>query len=231
MFIPTVLALAFAAIPSAFAQDFSSAHNVTPISGTWSSGSKKVVTGSGFANPANMTFTYPPVTGVSYAFSDDGYYEVARYRFNSNGTSPTCITGVLNWHHGKYTFNTNGSITLTPFGDGYQQIQDPCAAISNFIEGYNDTELYSSWQIFQDVDDGPKLHLFQADGTPVAPLFQVYSTPNMLPTQLLRNVTITITDQTNSRFVVSNSARQWTPGAVMSIVSGAFVVSLASLLL
>ena len=46
MFIPTVLALAFAAIPSALAQDFSAAHNVTPISGTWSSGSKKVVTGS-----------------------------------------------------------------------------------------------------------------------------------------------------------------------------------------
>ncbi|KAI1789997.1 chaperone for protein-folding within the ER, fungal-domain-containing protein [Ganoderma leucocontextum] len=231
MFIPTVLAFALAAIPSAFAQDYSAAHNVTPISGTWSSGSKKVITGSGFANPANMTFTYPPVTGVSYAFTDDGYYEVARYRFTSNGSAPNCITGVLNWHHGQYTFNTNGSITLSPFGDGYQQIQDPCAAESNFIEGYNDTELYRSWQIFQDPDDGPKLHLYQSDGTPVAPLFQVYSTANMLPTQSLRNVTVTITDQTSARFVESNSARQWTSGGVTSIVSGAFVVSLASLLL
>ncbi len=147
------------------------------------------------------------------------------------GSSPNCITGVLNWHHGQYTFNTNGSITLSPFGDGYQQIQDPCAAESNFIEGYNFTELYRNWQIFSDPDDGPKLHLFQSDGTPLAPLFQVYSTPNMLPTQLLRNVTPTITDQTGARFVESNSARQWTPGGVTSIVSGAFVVSVASLLL
>ena len=46
MFIPTILAVALAAIPSALAQDYSAAHNVTPISGTWSSGSKKVVTGS-----------------------------------------------------------------------------------------------------------------------------------------------------------------------------------------
>ena len=46
MFIPTILAVALAAIPSALAQDYSAAHNVTPISGTWSSGSKKVITGS-----------------------------------------------------------------------------------------------------------------------------------------------------------------------------------------
>ena len=53
----------------------------------------------------------------------------------------------------------------------------------------------------------------------------------MLPTQLLRNVTPTITDQTGARFVESNSARQWTPAGVMSIVSSVFAVSLASLLL
>ena len=147
-----------------------------------------------------------------------------------SGSSPNCITGVLNWHHGKHTLNANGSITLHPFGDGYQQIQDPCAAESNFIEGYNQTELYMSWQIFQDPDDGPKLHLFEADGTPVAPLFQVYSTANMLPTELLRNVTVTITDQSSALFA-SNSAQRWTPSGVVSLVSGAFTVALASLLL
>ncbi|EJF57883.1 chaperone for protein-folding within the ER, fungal-domain-containing protein [Dichomitus squalens] len=230
MFISSILAVALAAIPAVLAQDYSAAHNVTPISGTWSSGSKKVITGAGFANPANMTFNYPPVTGVSYAFTDDGFYEVARYRFNGNGSSPNCITGVLNWHHGTHTLNPNGSITLTPFGDGYQQIQDPCAAESNFIEGYNTTEMYMSWQIFMDPVDGPKLHLFQADGTPVAPLFQVYSTANMLPNQLLRNVTVTVTDQSAALFV-SNSARRWTPSGVALIVSGAFTVGLAPLLL
>ena len=78
---------------------------------------------------------------------------------------------------------------MTPLGDGFQQVQDPCAAVSNFIENYNDTELYSSWQIFQDPTAGFKLHMFEADGTPVSPMFQVSVDPQMLPTQLLRNVT------------------------------------------
>jgi len=78
---------------------------------------------------------------------------------------------------------------MTPLGDGYQQIQDPCAAVSNFIEPYNLTELYKAWQIFQDPTAGLKLHLFQFDGAPLAPQFLVSATPNMLPTQLLRNVT------------------------------------------
>ena len=46
MFVYGLLTLALAAIPSAFAQtDFTAAHNITPITGTWSSGSKQVVTG------------------------------------------------------------------------------------------------------------------------------------------------------------------------------------------
>jgi len=168
---------------------FDAIHNATSITGTWSSGSKAVLTGAGFANPANRTFSYPRTTGVCYSFTDDGFYEIARYRFNGNGSQPTCITGVLNWVHGKYEFQTNGSIVMTPFGDGYQQIQDPCAAQSNFIEDYNITELFVEWRIFMDPSQGPKLHLFQFDGSPVAPLFQVSVTPEMLPTQLLRNVT------------------------------------------
>ncbi|KAI0056291.1 hypothetical protein BV25DRAFT_1634323 [Artomyces pyxidatus] len=184
MFLLRLAALVLAsAAPAAFAQvDY-------PIYGTWSSGSKNVVTGAGFANPANLSFTYPPTTGVSYSFSSTGYYEIARYRFNGNGSQPNCITGVLNWVHGTYTLEANGSIVMVPFGDGYQQIQDPCAAVSNFIEMYNDTELYQSYQVFQDPIDGYKLHLFQFDGSPVAPQFQVSTTPNMLPTQALRNVT------------------------------------------
>lgn len=27
-----------------------------------------------------------------------------------------------------------------PFGDGFQQVQDPCATVSSFIQLYNDTE-------------------------------------------------------------------------------------------
>ncbi len=57
MFIPTVLAVALAAIPAVLAQDYSAAHNVTPISGTWSSGSKKVITGS----VSNLQSAYSPL--------------------------------------------------------------------------------------------------------------------------------------------------------------------------
>jgi hypothetical protein len=165
-------------------------HNKTSLTGTWSSGSKAVVTGSGFANPANMSFTYPKVTGISFSFTDDNHYEVARYRFNSNASEPNCITGVVLWAHGKVTFNSNdGSLVLTPLGDGYQQIQDPCAAVSNFVEIYNETETMKDWRIYQDPTDGFKLHLFQFDGAPLAPMFQVSTNPIMLPTRLLRNVT------------------------------------------
>ncbi|KAG6866169.1 hypothetical protein C0991_007719 [Blastosporella zonata] len=77
---------------------------------------------------------------------------------------------------------------MVAFNDGYQQIQDPCAAVSNFIENYNLTEYYVQWRIFMDPTFGPKLHLFQFDGSPLAPQFQVSTTPNMLPTTLLRNL-------------------------------------------
>lgn len=64
---------------------YNSIHNATPIVGTWASGAKNVQTGSGFADPENQNFTYPSTTGISYSFDDDGNYEIARYRFTSNG--------------------------------------------------------------------------------------------------------------------------------------------------
>ena len=93
--------LAAALLSSVAAQDivYDSIHNATVITGTWSSGSKNVVTGSvrrpsifgpqmpfarfpttaslltspftqGFANPANLSFTYPATSGVSYSLYD-----------------------------------------------------------------------------------------------------------------------------------------------------------------
>jgi len=77
---------------------------------------------------------------------------------------------------------------MVPFGDGFQQIQDPCAAQSNFIDpSYNYTELYEAWGVTQDAQRGPTLQLYEADGTPVAPLYQVTNSPSMLPTTVLRN--------------------------------------------
>ncbi|KAJ7086020.1 chaperone for protein-folding within the ER, fungal-domain-containing protein [Mycena belliarum] len=187
MFVAPLMALVLAA-STAVAQD--------SVVGTWSSGSQHVIPGPGFANPAKKSFTYPNTTGVGYSFSDDGWYELARYRFTSNASEPNCIIGTVIWAHGHYELLGNGSMVLTPVGDGYQQVQAPCAGTSNFIQNYNFTELMKTWQIFQDPQFGPKLHLFQFDGSPVAPLFQVSPTPNMLPKQVLRNVTppvVTIT--------------------------------------
>lgn len=151
---------------------------------------------------------------------------------NATGSEPSCITGVMNWVHGIYQLLDNGSIITTPFGDGFQQIQDPCAAVSNFIEPYNDTELYQSWRIFSDPQDGPKLHLFQFDGSPLAPQFQLSAVPNMLPTQLLRNVTPPQTT-TARRSLQKRSAgeRAWTPAGVGALALSLATVGAVSILL
>jgi hypothetical protein len=186
---------------------------LTSLVGTWSSGSNNVQTGSGFANPSNVSFTYPTTAGISYSFAAAGadgktWYEIARYRFTSNGSQPNCITAVMNWVHGTYAEADNGSIILTPNGDGYQQIQDPCAAVSNFIENYNDTELLvSGWYTYTDTTNGLTVQLYQFDGSPLAPMKQISSTPNMLPTQALRNVTPP-TEVVSRRRKRSNGAQQ-----------------------
>lgn len=101
-----------------------------------------------------------------------------------------CITGVLQWVHGNYTLNPNNTISMTPFQDGFQQIQDPCASQSIIIDPtYNYTEFYSLWTISQDPVTGYKLWLYEQDGTPLAPQYLVTASPNMLPTTNLRNVT------------------------------------------
>ncbi|KAI0311402.1 chaperone for protein-folding within the ER, fungal-domain-containing protein [Amylostereum chailletii] len=231
-----LLSALFVAAASVMAQDivYDAEHNATVIVGSWASGSKNVKTGLEFANPANMSFTYPTTSGVAYAFSADGWYEISRYRFNSNGSQPNCITGVLGWVHGTYQLLGNGSIVMTPNGDGYQQIQDACAAVSNFVEVYNFTELYQSWRIFTDPTDGYKLHLFQFDGTPVAPLFQVSTQPIMLPTTKLRNDTLA--DPSSGTEVLNQKrsqnaavANRWSSaGAVLSLVLAAGLLAIVA---
>jgi hypothetical protein len=39
--------------------------NVSSLEGLWSSGSGAVLTGDGFANPMNRSFTYPDTAGVA----------------------------------------------------------------------------------------------------------------------------------------------------------------------
>ena len=61
MFVYGLLSIALAAIPSVLAQaiEYNAAHNVTPIIGTWSSGSKQVVTG-----PVSSPFVLGTIPGT-----------------------------------------------------------------------------------------------------------------------------------------------------------------------
>lgn len=161
-------------------------HNTTSIEGTWTTGSGAVVTGAGAANPANMSFNYPKNTGRSFSFTDTGFWEQFEYRMASNATNPNCITAVLTWQHGNFEFLSNGSLLLHPFeGDGFQQVQDRCAAVSNQINRYNQEILFKEWRIFTlpgGAGNGVHLNLYEFDGTPVAPMNLVAKPPNMLPT-------------------------------------------------
>ncbi|KAH0842780.1 hypothetical protein FOPE_08393 [Fonsecaea pedrosoi] len=52
--------------------------------GTWTTKSKKVVTGPGFYDPVADKLIEPELAGISYSFTSDGYYEEAYYRAVSN---------------------------------------------------------------------------------------------------------------------------------------------------
>lgn len=149
---------------------------------------------------------------------------------------PTCITGVVVWTHGRYTFGApNNSIILTPFGDGYQQVQDSCAAVSNFVENYNQTETFVQWRIFQDPVAGYKLHMWRYDGTPVAPQFLVSQKPNMLPTRSLRNVTAPAAAAATTSAITTQNKRDVGaavdgPRAMAGLVGAGLLASVAGIL-
>ena len=140
------------------------------------------------------------------------------------GSNPNCPTTVLNWSHGLMGFLSNGSLVLTPVGDGFQRVEDPCAARSDFTEAYNLSELYTSWQIFTDPIDGPKLHMFEFDGSPVTPQRLLSATPNMFPNQRLHNTTQSTTVLKRSTTNVAPPIRWWNVAALATI--GAILGSL-----
>ncbi|SPO25766.1 related to ROT1 - molecular chaperone in the endoplasmic reticulum [Ustilago trichophora] len=188
------LAVASLALPTVVnAQEFTF-QNVTSIMGTWSSGSQNVTTGLDFFNPVTQEFKLPATAGISYSFTDDGFFEEARYQFTSNAVTNRCFKASLIWQHGTYQFHTNGSITLTPFpADGYVQVLDPCGAQTSSIYHYSEFELISSWYNFQDNHPGFKpagtsayaLQLQSFDGSKLPQMWLRNRPPNMLPTKQL----------------------------------------------
>ncbi|GFZ48587.1 Protein rot1 [Saitozyma sp. JCM 24511] len=194
-----IFALALLVEQGARAQgDLSATNNVTGLAGTWSS-NPSVSTGGDFCIPAEMKFNYPNNTGISYSFTDTGFFEEAQYRYTANASNPSCIQATIFWQHGKFGLNDNGSITLYPFSsDGRIQVQDPCAATTNIITYYNQQTLYADWGITIDQSTGNyRLLLNRFDGAKMPYMFLTARPPNMMPTQVLTGANAS--GQTNSR--------------------------------
>lgn len=122
-----------------------------------------------------------------------------------SATDPACPQGIIQWQHGTYTKNANGSLSLTPIGvDGRQLLSDPCNYQNAIYSRYNQFELFKvllspyhverpyeliTWQDYRVETDAyskaQRLNLFAFDGAPLNPLYLVYKPPQMLPTETL----------------------------------------------
>ncbi|GAA5917509.1 hypothetical protein JCM6882_005497 [Rhodosporidiobolus microsporus] len=140
----------------------------------------------------DQPFIYPANTGISFSFTDDGYFEEAQYRFNSNASEPQCPQAVVIWQHGKYAFHPNGSLTLDPSAfssDGRIQVQDPCAATTSVLTYYSQWEIYNGWEITIDSHHAAyMLQLYKFDGSKMPRLYLTVRPPTMLPTTSLTAV-------------------------------------------
>jgi hypothetical protein len=151
------------------------------LTGTWSTKSNSTFTGpvrlslgtftahktnipQAFYDPTADKFTEPPHTGISYSFTDDGFYEEAYYRALANrmcsegdqtagcsriganysiAQNPACPRAMLQWQHGTFQKFSNGSLVLTPIReDGRQLMSDPCHYDSAVFTRYNQSEMF-----------------------------------------------------------------------------------------
>ncbi|KAI9732666.1 MAG: Reversal of tor2 lethality [Cirrosporium novae-zelandiae] len=165
------------------------------LTGTWVTKSKKVVTGSSFYDPVNDKFLEPDLTGISYSFTDDGYYEEAYYRAISNPAAPSCPQGIMQYQHGTYRKADNGSLYLTPIGvDGRQLLSKPCTYDVGIYTRYNQSEYFKKYQIYTDsYHNVLRLDLYQYDGSLMSPMYLLYKPPTMLPTSTLNPTTSSAT--------------------------------------
>ncbi|KAH7120789.1 chaperone for protein-folding within the ER, fungal-domain-containing protein [Dendryphion nanum] len=163
----------------------------TDLIGTWSTKSNSTFTGPKFYNPVEDTFTEPAHTGISYSFSVDGFYEEAYYRAISNPQNPKCPKGIMQWQHGTFTKEANGSLILEPIKvDGRQLYSDPCSYDKAIYTRYNTSELFSRYEVMKDgYTNKTRLNLYKFDGAPMIPMYLALSPPDMLPTSTLNPLT------------------------------------------
>ncbi|KAH8775709.1 chaperone for protein-folding within the ER, fungal-domain-containing protein [Hyaloscypha sp. PMI_1271] len=170
-------------VASAYLFTTTSAINAALV-GTWSTKSAKVLTGPGFYNPVNDTFIEPSHTGISYSFTADGFYEEAYYRAISNPTKPSCPQAIMQFQHGTFIENADGSLSMSPFSvDGRQLQSNPCSSKTSTYSRYDQSEIMKKYQVYTDpYTKLTRLDLYQFDGTPMNPMFLAFSPPQMLPT-------------------------------------------------
>jgi len=173
----------------------------TNLVGTWSTKSNKTLTGPGFFNPIKDELIEPSRTGISYSFTNDGWYEEAYYRAISNPAEPACPGGIMQWQHGRFYMDANGSLILQPIAvDGRQLLSEPCTYDNGIYTRYNQSELFLRYEQYTDLYHNiPRLDLYQFNGAPMNPMYLVYSPPEMLPTSTLNPTTATATP-TSSKF-------------------------------
>ncbi|KIW05882.1 uncharacterized protein PV09_03078 [Verruconis gallopava] len=157
------------------------------LTGTWTTKSNSTITGSGFYDATQDRFIEPSHPGISYSFTNDGFYEEAYFRVVSNPTSPECTSAMLQFQHGTYQLLANGSLSLTPFAvDGRQLESAPCKSNKATYSRYNQSELFERFSQYTDpYHNIPRLDLYQFNGAPLPPMYLVYKPPQMVPTTTL----------------------------------------------
>ncbi|EZF24093.1 hypothetical protein H112_03327 [Trichophyton rubrum D6] len=160
--------------------------------GTWTTKSRKVVTGPGFYDPIKDRLIEPSHTGISYSFTEDGYFEEAQYRAIANPQNPACPSGMMLFQHGTYEIKPNGTLLLNAYAfedDGRQLISDPCKGERASYYRYNQNETFKRYEVLLDkFHNIQRLNLYGHDGTPMNRMFLIYKPPQMLPTKHLNPV-------------------------------------------
>ncbi|KAI9678279.1 MAG: Reversal of tor2 lethality [Caeruleum heppii] len=162
--------------------------------GTWSTKSNKVFTGPGFYDPVNDKLIEPELTGISYSFTQEGYFEEAYYRAVANPKDPKCPKGIMQFQHGVFAQAENNSLILRPYGvDGRQLFSNPCKSKSSVYSRYNQPEMFQRFEVIVDPYHNVfRLNLYKFDGAPMQPMYLAYRPPQMLPTKTM-NPTATAT--------------------------------------
>jgi hypothetical protein len=93
----------------------------------------------------------------------------------------------MQWQHGTYSLPGNGSIIMSPFGvDGRQLTSAHCQYDQAIYVRYEQPELMQRYEVITDpFHNVPRMNLFKFDGSPIQPMYLIYSPPQMLPTQTL----------------------------------------------